>query len=185
MVEGVANQKVDWVKIRVDDNLGTAQKMTPEIYKAVIDEAHKRGLRVASHLYYLEDAKGLLSAGTDFIAHSVRDQRVDDEFVAALKASKRCYTPTLMREVSTWVYESTPDFFADTFFLQHANPARQLLLERLLVEIDAGVLGEEQASAIVEAAQHRKRDQRRSDRAHDFESGRDVDRNVRPGGGLS
>lgn len=123
MVEGVANQKVDWVKIRVDDNLGTAPKMTPDIYKAVIDEAHKRGLRVASHLYYLDDAKGLLGAGTDFIAHSVRDQKVDDEFVSALKASKRCYTPTLMREVSTWVYESTPDFFSDTLFLKHANPA--------------------------------------------------------------
>ena len=122
MVEGVANQKVDWVKIRVDDNLGTTQKMTPDLYKAVIDEAHKRGLRVASHLYYLNDAKGLLAAGTDFVAHSVRDQKVDDEFVEALKASKRCYSPTLMREVSTWVYESTPDFFADTLFLQHANP---------------------------------------------------------------
>jgi imidazolonepropionase-like amidohydrolase len=104
MVEGVANQKVDWVKIRVDDNLGTATKMTPDVYRAVIDEAHKRGLRVAAHIYYLDDAKDLLSAGVDFIAHSVRDQKVDDEFVSALKASGRCYTPTLMREVSTWVY---------------------------------------------------------------------------------
>ena len=123
MVAGVADQKVDWVKIRVDDNLGTAQKMTPDVYKAVIDEAHKRGLRVASHLYYLDDAKQLLAAGTDFIAHSVRDQMVDDEFVSALKASKRCYSPTLMREVSTWVYESTPDFFSDTLFMKHANSA--------------------------------------------------------------
>jgi imidazolonepropionase-like amidohydrolase len=123
MVAGVAEQKVDWVKIRVDDNLGTATKMPPEVYRVVIDEAHKRGLRVATHLYYLDDAKALLAAGTDFVAHSVRDQKVDDEFVSALKASHRCYTPTLMREVSTWVYESTPDFFSDTLFLKHANPA--------------------------------------------------------------
>ena len=123
MVAGVANQKVDWVKIRVDDNLGTATKMTPEVYRAVIDEAHKRGLRVASHLYYLADAKGLLEAGTDFVAHSVRDQEVDAAFVSALKASGRCYSPTLMREVSTFVYESTPDFFADPLFQKHANPA--------------------------------------------------------------
>ena len=122
LVAGVAEQKVDWVKIRVDDNLGAATKMPPEVYRAVIDEAHKRGLRVATHLYYLDDAKALLAAGTDFIAHSVRDQKVDDEFVAALKASNRCYTPTLMREVSTWVYESTPDFFSDTLFRKHANP---------------------------------------------------------------
>jgi imidazolonepropionase-like amidohydrolase len=94
MVAGVAGQKVDWVKIRVDDNLGTTAKMTPEIYKAVIAEAHKRNLRVATHLYYLADANGLLDAGTDFIAHSVRDLEVDNAFVTKLKASGRCYTPT-------------------------------------------------------------------------------------------
>ena len=114
MVAGVANQKVDWVKIRVDDNLGTAAKMTPEVYRAVIEEAHKRNMRVATHLYYLADANGLLDAGTDFIAHSVRDVDVDAPFVAKLKASGRCYTPTLMREVSTYVYESTPAFFSDS-----------------------------------------------------------------------
>ena len=122
-VASVADQRVDWVKIRVDDNLGTTPKMTPEVYRAVIDEAHKRGLRVAAHLYYLEDAKLLLQAGADFIAHSVRDQKVDAEFVSALKASGRCYTPTLMREVSTYVYESTPDFFSDPLFLKYANRA--------------------------------------------------------------
>ncbi len=51
--------------------------MAPEVYRAVIDEAHKRGLRVAVHLFYLADAKGVLDAGADFIAHSVRDADVD------------------------------------------------------------------------------------------------------------
>jgi imidazolonepropionase-like amidohydrolase len=123
MVAGVAGQKVDWVKIRVDDNLGTTTKMTPEVYKAVIDEAHRRNLRVAAHLYYLADANALLDAGADFIAHSVRDLEIDNTFVTKVKASGRCYTPTLMREVSTFVYESTPAFFSDTMFLKYANPA--------------------------------------------------------------
>ena len=57
LVDEVAAMKVDIVKIRVDDNLGTTQKMAPEIYRAVIDEAHKHGLRVAVHLFYLADAK--------------------------------------------------------------------------------------------------------------------------------
>lgn len=134
MVAGVANQKVDWVKIRVDDNLGTTAKMTPEVYRAVIAEAHKRNMRVATHLYYLADANGLLDAGTDFIAHSVRDVAVDNAFVSKLKSSGRCYTPTLMREVSTFVYGETPAFFSDSNFLKYANkewmaqltnPARQ------------------------------------------------------------
>ncbi|HSA57527.1 MAG TPA: amidohydrolase family protein [Gemmatimonadaceae bacterium] len=121
-VAGVAGQRVDFVKIRVDDNLGTTQKMPPEVYRAVIDEAHRRGLRVAAHLFYLADAKSLLASNVDFIAHSVRDTSVDEAFVRALKASGVCYSPTLMREVSTFIYESTPDFFSDPFFLAHANP---------------------------------------------------------------
>lgn len=133
-VAAVADRKVDIVKIRVDDNLGTAPKMKPEIYRAVIDAAHARGLRVAVHLYYLDDAKDLLAAGADYIAHSVRDKAVDADFTRQLVQSKVCYSPTLMREVSTFVYESTPPFFKDSLFLAHANrewmataqqPARQ------------------------------------------------------------
>jgi imidazolonepropionase-like amidohydrolase len=133
-VAAVADRKVDIVKIRVDDNLGTSPKMKPEIYRAVIDAAHARGLRVAVHLYYLDDAKDLLAAGADYIAHSVRDQAVDAALTQALVRSKVCYSPTLMREVSTYVYESTPTFFTDSLFLAHANrewmataqqPARQ------------------------------------------------------------
>ena len=122
LVQGVAAQKVDIVKIRVDDNLGTAEKMRPEVYRAVINEAHRLGLRVAAHLFYLADAKDLLGAGADFVAHSVRDGIVDAELISALKSSGVCYCPTLMREVSTFVYESTPEFFADPLFLAHANP---------------------------------------------------------------
>lgn len=111
----------DILKIRVDDNLGASTKMTPETYRAVIDTAHERGLRLAAHLYYLEDAKGLLDAGADLLAHSVRDTEVDDEFIDQLRESGVCYCPTLMREVSTYVYESRPDWFDDPFFLKEMN----------------------------------------------------------------
>jgi imidazolonepropionase-like amidohydrolase len=120
-VAKVHAMKADLVKIRVDDNLGTTAKMTSAVYTAVIDEAHKRGLRVATHLYYLEDAKGLLDAGADFIAHSIRDADVSPEVISKLKARDICVCPTLMREVSTFVYESTPDFFADPFFLKYSD----------------------------------------------------------------
>ena len=109
------------MKIRVDDNLGTTPKMAPEVYRAVIDEAHKRGLRVAVHLFYLADAKSVLDAGADYIAHSIRDADVDAEVITKLKQRGICLSPTLMREVSTFVYESTPAFFSDSLFLAHAN----------------------------------------------------------------
>ena len=121
-VDRVAAMKPDLIKIRVDDNLGTATKMPREAALAVIDQAHKRGLRVAAHIFYLDDAKALVSAGVDMIAHSVRDQPVDAELINLLKERKICVCPTLMREVSTFVYGETPDFFSDPFFLRTADP---------------------------------------------------------------
>jgi imidazolonepropionase-like amidohydrolase len=129
MVAGVAAQEVDFVKIRVDDNLGTTPKMPPDVYRAVIDEAHKRKLRVAVHLFYLADAKSVLDAGADLIAHSVRDLDVDSAVIATLKAKGVCLCPTLMREVSTFVYESTPPFFSDPLFLAHSDKAQVATLQ--------------------------------------------------------
>lgn len=122
-VARVAAQKADVIKIRVDDNLGTSPKMQPEVYRAVIDEAHKRGLRVAAHIFYLDDAKDLLKSGVDVIAHSVRDKDIDDEFIALMKKGNVPYCPTLTRELSTFVYGSTPQFFSDPFFLREADKA--------------------------------------------------------------
>ena len=123
MVNAVADSGADIVKIRVDDNLGASTKMTSAVYQAVIETAHQRGLRLAAHLYYLEDARGLLEAGADLIAHSVRDAEVDDGLITLLRDSGVCYCPTLMREVSTFIYESRPDFFDDPFFRRDADSA--------------------------------------------------------------
>ena len=69
----------------MDDRSGQYDKLTPELYGAVIDEAHTRGMRVTAHIFSLEDAKGLLRAGIDAFAHGIRDQDVDDEVVALFK----------------------------------------------------------------------------------------------------
>ncbi|MEZ4972899.1 MAG: amidohydrolase family protein [Cyclobacteriaceae bacterium] len=120
-VDKNAANNVDVIKIRVDDNLGTTEKMSPEVYAAVIDQAKKHNLPVAAHIFYLEDAKALVKLGARMIAHSVRDKEVDDEFVQLMIVNKVYYCPTLMREVSTFVYESTPTFFDDPFFLKEAD----------------------------------------------------------------
>src|SRR4029077_3605826 len=95
-VQELAGHKVDIVKIWVDTRDGKYKKLTPEIYGAIIDEAHKRGLRVTAHLFDLEDAKGLVRAGVDALAHGVRDKDIDDDFVALFKAHpKLVLTPNL------------------------------------------------------------------------------------------
>jgi imidazolonepropionase-like amidohydrolase len=95
-VDEDAAHRVDIIKIWVDTRDGKYAKLTPEIYGAIIDEAHKHKLRVIAHLFDLEDAKGLVHANIDAFAHGVRDRDIDDEFVALWKAHpKLVLTPNL------------------------------------------------------------------------------------------
>ena len=118
-----ADAGVDWLKLRVDDNLGVGRKMPWDAVQAVLDVGEERGLRVATHLFYLDDAKRLLEMGTGMVAHSVRDTDVDDSFINALIANDVCYVPTLTREISTFVYAERPDFFDNDFFTELADQA--------------------------------------------------------------
>jgi imidazolonepropionase-like amidohydrolase len=77
--------KVDIIKIWVDDRDGKYTRLSPALYQAVIDEAHRNDVRVTAHIFSLEDAKGLLRAGLDAFAHGVRDRDVDEEFVGMMK----------------------------------------------------------------------------------------------------
>ncbi len=120
---------VDYLKIRVDDNLGTTDKMFPQTYRAVIDRAHAMDLRLAAHLFYLEDAKGLLNAGADLIAHSIRDQAVDAEVIQDFLDHDVCLVPTLTREVSTFVYAERPDFLDDPFLTTDVDSVQIATLE--------------------------------------------------------
>jgi imidazolonepropionase-like amidohydrolase len=119
----VAAMKPDLLKIRIDDNLGSSKKMPEEAWRATVARARELKLPIATHIFYLADAKAALAAGANIVAHSVRDVPVDQEFVRELKARNACYTPTLMREVSTFVYGSTPTWARDPFFLKGAGPA--------------------------------------------------------------
>ena len=85
-VQELAAHKPDMVKIWVDDRNGTVEKLKPNLYRAIIDEAHQHNLRVLAHTMELADAKDLLRAGLDGFAHMVRDRDVDEEFLALVKA---------------------------------------------------------------------------------------------------
>ena len=111
-VNRYADEKVDRIKTHVASN------MTPEVYAALIAQAHARGLRAAAHIFFLKEAEMVLERNVDLIAHSVRDQDVTPSFIAELKRRNVGYIPTLTRDLSLVVYESTPAFFKDPFFLR-------------------------------------------------------------------
>ena len=82
-VRELAARKVPIVKTWVDSRGGTIKPMSPELYRAIIDEAHKNNMRVAVHATELADAKDLLRANIDIFAHMISD--VDDELLALFK----------------------------------------------------------------------------------------------------
>jgi len=112
-VQELAVKKPDLVKIWVDDRNGQYKKLSPELYRAVIDEAHKHNLRVTAHIVTLADAKDLLRAGLDGFAHTVRDRDVDDEFITLIKQRPNFFQiPNLpdrgVRTDLTWLSGSVP-----------------------------------------------------------------------------
>ena len=95
-IRDLAPHRPDFVKIWVDDRNRTQKKLTPELYGAAIDEAHKYNLRTIAHVYDLEDAKGLVRAGIEGFTHLVRDKEVDDEFLQLLRQHPGVFvTPNL------------------------------------------------------------------------------------------
>jgi imidazolonepropionase-like amidohydrolase len=85
-VQELAANKVDIVKIWVDDRDHKFTKLSPDLYNAVINEAHRNKLRVTAHIFALEDAKGLLKAGIDAFAHGIRDTDADADVIALFKS---------------------------------------------------------------------------------------------------
>jgi len=86
-VQDNAKMKPEFIKIWVDDRGGTRMKLTPELYLAIIDEAHKLNLPVAAHNVTLADAKLLMKAGVEGWLHlPVRMGEVPDaELLAIIK----------------------------------------------------------------------------------------------------
>jgi len=84
-VREISAKKPDAIKFWVDDRWGTKAKFGPEIYTAIIDEGHQRGHTVIAHIFDLDDAKGVVRAGVDGIAHMVREPGPDPEFIELLK----------------------------------------------------------------------------------------------------
>ena len=126
-VEELHGHGVDIIKIWVDDRGGTVPKLGPEVYRAIIDEAHARGMRVASHLGStsgLADAKDLFRAGIDGFAHTVRDRDIDEEYMALVREYPDVWTiPNLPGSPVTlddlpWLSETLPPFEVESLRTQ-------------------------------------------------------------------
>lgn len=118
----LATKKPDIIKIWVDDAFGQLPSMKPEVYTAILQEAHQHHLRVASHVFHLEDARKLIGLGLDVIAHSVRDAEIDDALLAEMKKRRIPYIPTLSLDEFAFAYGDEPEWLNDPFFQASLEP---------------------------------------------------------------
>lgn len=126
-VRELAAQRVNAVKIWVDDRGGRAPRMAPPVFRAIIKEAHQHGLRVSAHVFYHSDAVELVEAGVDGFAHLVRDEVMDDALVAAIVDHNVYVMPNL--SASRGIYAGLPTW------LEEDDPMMRLLRETLSPQV--------------------------------------------------
>jgi len=122
-VQEEAYKRVDFIKIWVDDRLGTELHLSPDIYRPLIEMAHQHNIPVFVHMFYQADAKDLARAGVDMLAHPVRDSVVDDEFIRLMK-DHRVVQQTNFQ--GPWTYTMRPAdaplLWEDPLFLETNSP---------------------------------------------------------------
>ena len=113
MVRKELEKRPDVLKIWVDDRLGELPKITPDLYGAIIDEAHLNNVKVLAHMFYLEDAKELMRRGVDALAHSVRDQEVDEEYLTLAKETGVTQVATLVGHYGNLTFPQDTSYLDD------------------------------------------------------------------------
>ena len=116
-----AARGVDVIKIWVDDRNGTVPKLSPELARAVIDEANRQKLKVVAHIFYLDDAKWLARAGVDAFAHLPRDREADDELVALMRQHEVVAIPN-MAISENGTFASPPEWLDDPLLREVTAP---------------------------------------------------------------
>jgi imidazolonepropionase-like amidohydrolase len=134
--------KVDLIKIWVDDRNGRAPRMTPDVSHAIIDEAHKRGLKVNAHVFYLSDVTDLANAGIDGFAHLARDKELDDATVQAIVRRGVVMMTTLGTPERT-THTSVPPSLAAWL----DGPVRDAAPLAMIDRVKAGFGGRDEATA--------------------------------------
>jgi imidazolonepropionase-like amidohydrolase len=146
---------VDIIKIRLQGPPEVAIRQPP-VLQAIVERAHADKRMVAAHIFTTAETQAVLHAGADVIAHSIRDSDADPALVAQIKQKGVGYIPTLTRDLSVFVYESTPDFVSDPFFTKE-QAYKAPLAPLLTPEAQARVRGNAGSQAIKPALAQAKR----------------------------
>ncbi len=103
----------DWIKVYMthrswadkNGHLVSQPTLTVEELKAIVDEAHGWGRKVACHAYNGEGLHRALDGGCDSIEHGLG---LDDAAIAQMKRQGTWYCPTIAIYYKDWAPENTP-----------------------------------------------------------------------------
>jgi hypothetical protein len=107
--------------------------MKPDAASAVVDEAHKRKLKVFADAPALAEAKTLAKAGVDALISSVRDHDVDDELVSLMKDKKIPLSPALTALESKFVYAEKTSWLGEVAMREAYPPSISAYLSETVI----------------------------------------------------
>lgn len=98
-VAEIAAYRPDFIKAFTDgwryNNAPDNTSMDEATLAALVEEAHRHGIKVFTHTVTVERGKQAARAGVDLIAHSILDRPVDDELIALMLENGTAYGPSL------------------------------------------------------------------------------------------
>ena len=144
-VDEIANQGADVVKIWCDSLYGTRDKIAPDVRAAILEQARKHGKVTTAHIYELADAKMMIEAGLNVLAHNVRDREVDAGFIALARKRNVSLIPTLTRDEGLIAYAHPQAWINEPFFTKSVPPDR---LDVLRTQVRAHQLADPQRPLI-------------------------------------
>jgi imidazolonepropionase-like amidohydrolase len=119
--------KPEFIKIWVDDRGGTRKRLTPPLYRAIVEEAKKVNIPVAAHNITLADAKELMRLGVEGWLHPpVRGgEEPDEEFLTMIRDRKaRNDRPTMWFNDSGGVAVGGPEAWNDPLLKETISAAQ-------------------------------------------------------------
>jgi imidazolonepropionase-like amidohydrolase len=144
-VDDLVAQGADLIKVWVESLYGTRAKIAPEIRVAVLEQARKHGKITTAHIYELADAKMMIEAGLNVLAHNVRDREVDPAFIALAKKRNVTLIPTLTRDEGLIAYAHPQGWINEHYFRKSVPPDR---LDVLRTQVRAHQLADPQRPLI-------------------------------------
>ena len=147
MVREVAAVGVDCIKAILEDGGGELPKLPYPAFAAIVDEAHKAGLKVSVHIDSYPDAEEAVRQGADGLEHGIRDvDEISPQLMEEIKRKNIYYIPTLSVWESYFRLIDDPSLLEDPFLtlsvpkeifesLQHPeSPLRQIMDDQAKLE---------------------------------------------------